>query len=365
MLRSLSVRILSRYYVARFLGSFLAILVASTLAIVVVDVLANLDEVLETREGLAGVVQYVLLRIPSEYLRDLVPVAAFAAAFFTFGSAARWLEITAIKSGGISPHRLLGPVLLCAAGLSLAGFVLNETVVVQASRAWNRLEAGTEASVTFRRGSFWYHKGDTVYNFSDADEATRTLRGVTVFRLDGAGRLARSIHAESVRIEDDHRWRFLDATIRDFDTERADAPVRVSHLDETVLSMESEREMALGNAEAAQLTLPELRESIAVRRREGDDVSRSVSQYHGRLASGVAVLLFVLLGAPLGFSVEQTRSMAQPALLGVGTVALFFLVRNAAATLAREGGAAGAAAPWLVVGAFATWGCVRAARIER
>jgi lipopolysaccharide export system permease protein len=365
MLDSAPVLILSRYYVARFLTAFALTLVASTLVIMVVDVLTHLDDVLRTERGLAGVAAYVLLRVPAQYLPDLIPVAAFVAAFFTLGTAARWLEITAIKSGGVSPHRVVAPLLVCACALTVAAFVVDETVVIEASRAWSRQLGGESETVSFRRGTFWYHRGDTIYNFTQADEATRTLSGVTLFQLADGGHLRRSIQAERARIEDGNRWRLIHAVIRDFDPRDPDAPPKTQRVDETVLPMGDERVMALETADAGQLTLPELREFIAARRRAGDDVRRGVTLLHTRLTHPIAVLLFVLLGAPLGLRVEQSRSMAEPALLGVGSLAVFFMMRGMADTLAGEGVLPAQVAPWLVVGVFAGWGGWRLLRVPR
>jgi lipopolysaccharide export system permease protein len=359
------VRILSRYFVARFLASFLVLLAVFAVAIAVVDVLTHLDDVLQAEHGLDALASYVFLRVPSQYFSDLVPVAAFAASLFTLGSAARWLEVTAIKSGGVSPHRVVAPILACGLALSALAFAVDETLVLEASRAWSRRLAGEGDTASFRRGTFWYHRGDTVYNFAQADDATRTLRGVTVFRLDGSGRLARKIEAESVRIEEGNRWRLLHATIRDFDPVRWDGPVRTEHVAETVLVLGSERELALESADAAQLSLGELRESIAVRERKEQDVGRSLTLYHGRLAGPLAVVLLVLIGAPLGLRVEQTRSLSSSALWGVAALAAFFVLRGAVDTLAGEGVLPARAAPWLVPAAFASVGLWRLARIAR
>ena len=110
--RLLLVRILSRYFVARFLRYFVAIFVASALGIATVEMLLNFDDMLKGGHGTEGVVTYLLLRIPSYYLRELVPICTFAAAFTTLGLAARWFESTAAKAGGISPYRLILPVLV-------------------------------------------------------------------------------------------------------------------------------------------------------------------------------------------------------------------------------------------------------------
>ena len=188
-------RILQRYLVARFLGLFAALLVGSILTIVIVEMLLNFDNVLKAQEGFPGVVSYLFLRIPSYYLRDLIPLTAFAASFATLAITSRWLEVLAIKAGGIPPQRVVLPILLIGVLLAVAAFVLTETAVLRATRQWNRRAIGSSDPITFRWGSFWYHRGHTIYNIMDANRDERTLRGVKLWELDERGRLLRSIRA--------------------------------------------------------------------------------------------------------------------------------------------------------------------------
>jgi LPS export ABC transporter permease LptG len=359
------VRILSRYLVARFFALFATTLFVSTLAIVIVEMLLNFDNMLRVQKGAAGVLTYLLLRIPSYYLRDLVPVAAFTASFLSLGLAARWLEITAIKAGGISPQRVAFPVLLAAAFLALCDFAVNETWVVQATQQWKQQRRGETPEIEFGQGSFWYHRGRTIYNIGGADRATRTLRDVSLFERDREGRLVRSIHAEQIRIDVEHRWHFEDAVIRRFDPLRSDRAPRVETLKETVMRFDHRNDIALMDADATLLSVPRLREYILARLREGDAVQRLVAVFHARLTDPIAVLLLAMLAIPLALRVEQTRSLGQPALLGVGAVAAFFLVRNVGVTLAAEGVLPPAAAPWLVLMLFAGLGVWSFARIPR
>jgi lipopolysaccharide export LptBFGC system permease protein LptF len=181
------VRIISRHYLASYLRLFSAILAGSLLSIVIVEMLLNFDDVVENRNA-AGIATYFLLRIPSEYLRDALPLASFAAAFLCIGGAARAREVTALKAGGIPPRRIALPVLLASLVLSSASLLASETVILSAERGWNRLSRPGQG-IAWRRGSFWYHRGNVVYNILGMDGASHTLHGVSVFRLNAEGRL--------------------------------------------------------------------------------------------------------------------------------------------------------------------------------
>jgi lipopolysaccharide export LptBFGC system permease protein LptF len=215
------VRILSRYFVWRFLKYFTAILIASTIGISTVEMLLNFDDVLRVGQDSANIAEYLLLRIPSYYLRDLVPVSAFAAAFMSVGMAARWLETTASKAGGISPGRIVTPLLVTSAVLSLGTFGVNETLVVQATQRWAQLERGDTRLAAFRQGSFWYHSGRTIYNIKEADREARTFEQVRIYYRNSRGRLTSSLYADHVQIEDSHHWLFEKGSKVDWSSGRA------------------------------------------------------------------------------------------------------------------------------------------------
>lgn len=359
-------RILPRYFVSRFLGLFGAILLASVLVIVMVEMLLNLDRMLDIQPGAAGVTTYLLLRIPAYYLPDLVPAASFAAAFVALGLAARWQETTAMKAGGIPPLRIALPILGAALVLAAATGVFNETWGVRANQEWKRQLAGASVAIDYRRGSFWYHRGRMIYSVRGADRATRTLEGIALFERDRSGRLVRSIHADRVRVGEDGVWHFENAVIRDFDPDLPGSPPRSEARPETALALalEADEEVLMG-ADVSLLPLDRLRDDIALRSREGEPVQRLVALLHQRLTDPLAVWVLALLGIPMGLRVENTRTFGRPALAGIALVAAYFLLRNVGHTLAAEGVVTPAAPAWAVVLLFCGIGTWQLARTPR
>lgn len=358
-------RTLSRYFVGRFLGFFATTLLASTLAIVIVETLLNFDDMLKVQEGAQGVATYLLLRIPSYYLPDLIPISAFAGAFFALGLASRRLEITAMKAGGLPPRSAIVPILAAAALLGAATLFVNETLVIRSAQSWQTNVSGDARHLDYRRGSFWYQRGRTLYNVRGADRSTRTLHGVSLFERDQGGHLVRSIHAERVRIGDDHQWHLENAIIRRFDPESRDSAPQVERLESTVLEMASDMDAALMDADASLLSTVQLRTQIQLRMAEGDRVHHLEALLHSRLADPVTVWLLTFLAVPFALRVEESRSLGQPALLGIVTVAAFFAARSLGDTLAAEGVVPAIAGAWstlLFFGALGTWQLARVPR---
>jgi len=343
----------------RFLGLYALILIATTATIIVIEMLLNLDDMLAAHHGHGGPVAYLLVRIPSYYLRELVPITAFAASFFTVALSAQRFEISAAKAGGISAHRLLSPILAAALLLGLAGFAVGESWIVESTREWNRRESEARPDFSHHEGSSWYRRGRTIYNISSGEPSQRTLRGVHVYDLSPVGRLVRRIDAERVDVEDSRHWRFHDASIRRFDPDRPERGVDIVHPDAITLEVANRDDIALINAAPQSLSIPKLLDHIDLREAAGEDAHRVEAVLYARLADPIVVLLFALLALPLGLEVHERRSFGVPGVWGIAIVATYFAMRNVNIALASEGVVSAAVGTGTLLAVFATVGLAR------
>jgi lipopolysaccharide export system permease protein len=241
--------------------------------------------------------------------------------------------------------------------------LVSETVVRGTAAAYQRTKRGDVSSTLFRNeGSFWYQRGRLLYNVQSADRETRTLHDVRVYERDDEGRLRRAIHAESARISPDQRWELHRATIRSFDLVDPSAAPTLERREQTLLDVASEQDLALLDADASALPLPELSAYIQAMDRSGRDSARYRALLHTRMAEPLTVPLFALLAVPLGFAVERTRSLAIAALQGIALLGAFYGVSSTIQILASGGVAAAVPAIWVVLGGFAgvgAWGLLR------
>jgi len=357
-------QILSRHLLARFLRSFVAILFVLVLAVLVGDLLLDLGDLLgeKAAAGVAKALLEMVLQTPARYLPILLPMASFAAAFVTLGTAARSLEITAMKAGGISPLRAILPVLAAAAALAGVALALNETIVLRAARAVDRLEQGRDFAL--QRGSFWHGSGDTIYNVRDADPAARSLEGVTILELTPQGRLRRSVQAPRARVARDGRWILEDALLRRFEGSALDAPA-TERARSLVLAAPRKSDKLLLDEKASTLSIADLETAIRARGGDGGEVRRFRALLHERLTDPVTVLLFAWLAIPLALRVEQTRSLAAPALQGVVVIVAFFFLRNLGGTLASQGAVPATLTPWAILMAFAAFAGMQLRQVPR
>ena len=357
-------RILSRHFLASYLKLFAIIFCAATVAITAIEIMLNFESVLEHRTGRMGFATYPLLRIPSYYFRDLLPLASFAAVVCCIGLPARLHEITAIKSGGISPPKTVIPMLCAAAALSGFTLLLNETVVLAASRAW-AIEKHPGETVAFRHGSFWYRRGDAIYSVQEADREARALHRVSVYELSPRGRLLRLVSAERVEVTNDQRWRFFDTTSLTFDPDRPAQPPRIERFPEWNRDVAAGSDLILLEASAQTLSLPKLAAYIDAQQRAGRNVSRYSALYHARLSGPLTVFLFALLALPLALVVGRSRGLAASTLSGVVILSIYYTARTAAEIAAGRGVAWAAAGSWVILAIFTGYGVWQLRRVPR
>jgi len=344
---------LSRYVVGRFLLAFLGSLLILALAVLVVDMLLYLQAILETESSAWGVIKALLMRVAAVYLPYLIPVATFTGALFAVGSAARALEILAIKAGGISPVRAMVPIFIAAALLSGLTFVLNETVTIRAAAAMRGAGGAQRGHLSIGDGTIWRHTGRFVYHIVEPDAGVADSAGITLYERNEAGRLLRAIHAREGTELGPDTWEFRAATIRTFDLADPGQPPSIEQFPEITLELKEDRPPPMLRAQLETLPVWDLANASAV-----NESPALLGVLHHRLTAPLSVLLFALLAVPLGLSVERTRSMATPALRGVGLLFLFLLAREYSTTLAEDSAQLAALTPWMIVLLFGAVGAV-------
>jgi lipopolysaccharide export system permease protein len=359
------VRTLWRHYSTQFLRSFAGSLLILALIVLVVDMLLNMSDLLEAEKSVGAALKLFLMRTGANYLTYLIPVAAFTGAFASLSSAARTHEVVAIKAGGISPIVAFLPILVLSVGLAAGAFALNETVGVRSAAQLAERAGFSSEAITLRGGAIWVHAGRLIYSATDTDPSDDWIHDVQVFERDEDGLLIRVIHAEAARRLSDAEWEFEGATIRSFTPGRASDPPRVERAALTRLQLESPRNLRLDPKELASLGLPTLFDYVGAVLAAGGNPGPARSALHNRLTVPFLVILFTLLAVPLALSVEQSRSLARPALQGVAILFLLLLARESGQGLVVNTNHAAALLPWTVLAIFFFWGAYRLQRVPR
>ena len=134
--RALHIRfplILDEYVMGSSVRNFFLVLASLLTLFLIFTFFELIGDIIKYRTPLVTVGEYLLNLIPF-ILYNITPLSALIAVLITFGTFSRTSELTAMKATGISLYRIVTPVILLAAALSVALFAFDETYLPAANR---------------------------------------------------------------------------------------------------------------------------------------------------------------------------------------------------------------------------------------
>jgi lipopolysaccharide export system permease protein len=127
-------RLLDRYLLRELLVPFGYCLVGFLIFWLTFDLFGQLSDFQKLKLSAEEIFQYYLAKTP-EILVVALPVAFLLALLYALTNHARYHELTAIRSAGVSLTRLAAPYLAVGFVLTLALFAMNELWVADAAGA--------------------------------------------------------------------------------------------------------------------------------------------------------------------------------------------------------------------------------------
>jgi len=341
------VRILSLYLVREYATSSAGVLAGLLVTWLAGDSLRRLDEF--ARGGREALRQLAL--VSTEILPYAVPIACLAGAVWTLSRAMRNRELVAIRSGGIPLRRALAPLLAASFAVSLALGIFIDRVVVPARIALERSDAQESDGPRELAGRYWKAHEPYVFSAAGYEALTRTLRDVTIFRLDQTGRVVERIDAEQAVNLLGAVWELRNARVRSF--EAADQMGSERHADLRLDLGVGGEQYERARANPSHLSLHRL--ARALRRAPPEHLSALGTAFHSRLLEPLSVLILVLFAIPLGVSdVERGDSLPRALLRSLLFALAFWLCWTLAVFAARLPDVPAFAPLWLLtLGALA------------
>jgi lipopolysaccharide export system permease protein len=213
-----------------------------------------------------------------------------------------------MKAHGISTYRIMLPLLVLAASLTVLIFLLNETIVPYAARkssyTWSVKVKKEEERAFFKLNKIWYRGEDFIYNIRLLEPKQNLLKGVTIYHFDEAFNLRQRIDAREARWNG-NGWTFYQAVIRDF---LPSGEVSTETYDEKDIAIpERPEDFKKGMQNPTEMTYRELKEYVEQLRMEGYDPTRYIVDLHSKVAFPLLTLIMVLMGSPLALAAGQGR----------------------------------------------------------
>ncbi len=135
---SLGIKILDRYIIRKFLGTYLFAIALIIVIVVIFDAAEKIDDFIELKAPLSEILFSYYLNFIPFFINQFSGLFTFIAVIFFTSKMAYQTEIIAILSGGVSFNRFMWPYFLSAAAITLLSLVLNLAVIPSANA--NRLD---------------------------------------------------------------------------------------------------------------------------------------------------------------------------------------------------------------------------------
>jgi LPS export ABC transporter permease LptF/LPS export ABC transporter permease LptG len=345
---------IDRYLFSEVLGPFLIGLLIYTF-IMLIDFFFDSAEMI-IRRGVEPkqVGELLFYYLPSTLVLTL-PMALLFGILVAMGRLAGDSELTALRSGGLSLWRLLGPILFFAGVLTLLTGYLTLSFLPRGNSALNDLRMDIlTSSITKQvdaRVFYEQFQGLILYVFDAPPDEDRWKGVFLASTKPGTKGEVRFAESGEIRADPEDRDKLLlhleNVVTHEVDLVKPDN-YRTSHYRAVDMVLEdpyaTDKEVARRRRYKSlrELTVPELRRRLEEPELPPQLRNKAKVEIHKKFSIPFACLVFAFLGLPLGFN-RQHSGKATGFVMSIGVIFVYWFLISNGEKAAQEG----SLAPWL------------------
>lgn len=345
--------ILDRYILREMVVPFLLGLAIFTSILLIVRILKLVELVVNRGVPLAQMLRIFSYILPA-FLEVTVPMALLLAILVAFGRLSSDSEVIAMRAAGISLYRLLVPVATFAFVIALLTGWLSVT-----ARPWgnSHLRQGlyeivkTRAAAGIKAKVFNDEFKNLVIYVDRIRPASDVLEGILVADTRDPS-LHNTVYAATGRLITNERRHSLTLRLENGgiystgDKDEGYQDTRFTTYDITLDLNAALSQLRDRERDVSELTLRELRDTIAEKIASGDPANAERVEIQRKLAIPFACLVFAAIGVPLG--IQPTRAVHSRGFsLSLGLIFLYYLLLTFGQNLGDRGSLPPAVAVWL------------------
>lgn len=354
-------RLLDRYILRQFIATFTMLVLGLPLLFVITDVTDHLDRYLARGIPRQDVALSYVYYLP-QFVFWSLPIAALVATVFTIGNMTRHQEIAAAKAGGVSFYRLLFPILLIAAVLSLGAVALGELIPTT-----NRMRAEAlgerEENLSPLRTNFVFQTQDGhILSVRRLDAESREMTNLVLERE--ASQESPAIHgtAQQARWAAGRGWTLENGHLRVLDAEGGERSFAFASLRIPTLR-ETPEELLAEPKDPEEMRYAEIGRFIQAIERSGGDARELQVEQAQKLSLPLAILVIVLFGAPLSTS-SQRGGAAYGIGISLAVTVIYLMLFKVGTAVGASGALPPLVAAWLPNALFLVAGMFLLVRVR-
>ena len=302
-------RTLRLYVLTEHLTPFFVTMGGLTAVLLVGNIIKFADLVISKGVSPVDIVRLIIYLIPY-MLSFTVPMACLIAMILAFGRLSSDYELIAMRASGIAPIRLVFPVLLVGAVISVCLLIINDQVVPRSHLAFRRqLKA-----IGIKQPTAYLEAGTFIKEFSPYVIYVYQVEGRKLFHVriyepqtNGPTRTIIAERGEFEQLADERgvQLTLYDGTVDEWDPMH---PGSFSKAIFTTYAMHLRTDQEDPHRIRKKLREMTFKELIAERRRLSDEGIEPMPvslELHRKIASPFAALLFVAFGLALGLRLHH------------------------------------------------------------
>ena len=173
-----------KFLVKSFIGPFIAILLVVVFILMMQFLWLYIDELVGRGLGLSVILEFLFWGVCSQALPLALPLSTLLASMMTLGQMGENSELIAMKASGISLVRLMAPLMICSAIISvLAFFTVNDLSPYATNQIYTlRDDIGkTKSEIKIPEGTFYDGIEGYILRIGDRNEKTGMMYKVMVY----------------------------------------------------------------------------------------------------------------------------------------------------------------------------------------
>jgi lipopolysaccharide export system permease protein len=295
------IKLIDRYLLKQFLQTLFFALVTFIAIFVVVDMMENMGDFIDRNIPSALIFEYYIYFIP-DIIKLMFPIAILLSGMFTAGKMSTQNELAALKAGGVSLYRFMLPFLITVFFLSIFSVYFGGYIVPKAVKAKIAFETKYMKRSSDLAGNdiFFQDSRTRIINISYFDDTRLQANRASIqeFAPDNitrmvsrtdAGRLKYSTHKKMWEAYNGIRRHFGNSSEEAVKFDSLELP-ELNFLPKDVLAKQQQPE---------EMNLGELKELYETQNRSGNDPTRTLIEFHSRIAFAFANFIVIFFGLPL------------------------------------------------------------------
>jgi LPS export ABC transporter permease LptG len=294
-------RLLDSYVLRGFWFFFAIVLGVFSSLFIVVTLFELLPDILTNKIKAGVVIAYFVFLMPQIFFW-VVPLAVLLAILINLGTLTKTNEILAVKAGAISLYRMSLPIIMMAALLSGAVYVMQEYVLPWTNQRQDEYRDMIKgrAPQTYRDPSrkLMMGSGNRLYYYTLFDPALNTFGNLTILKLDPTTFQPVERFFAKHATWNGNNWILEEGWHRQFSV---DHKTHTETFDKRPVEMDAPGYFTREVREADQMNYAELRHYVADLQRSGFDVGRLTVDLYQKLSFPMVSFIMALIGVPFSF----------------------------------------------------------------